>query len=753
MVDEREKKESKGSKVEIPSAKASNEERKIMAQVGDVLLSIIAAVKCTQLYPETNPSIQRAIKKVKQKLSTFASDQDLLNITIRKNSIIFQSKAVLPKKNDVSKLALKLYFLHIQQISFNPQISEQEIRDLIYLLGQKNEQIKKEGGFLALLESRNIENIMAKSAKKVKIFREETTEEIEAKEIEAEGIEPEEMEDLEHRLRDFNNNINFFQNIFLSVSHIESHHRNMLLGMLDEPTGFADILLNISTQVIPLKGQSKIEAQVEFIYNAINNLGEYIQELDPMEQEMLFRKLSNAILSLKDELKEDLIQHKMLPQMRRGSLEAKILSYFPAIDLASALTTKLKLHSGVSSIIYDTLDNLTIAKGKRNSIMELIRQKIALDERYRGQYDELFKDIISPPRPQIQEKEKKPMEFPDVSFEFGPEDSSYVESKVQEFKEASKEKDLLYTLLELLPLVENYTSFGAIIDKIEEKIELLIPQPDLDLLVKITSALKAEGEKRKASSQDFQERINLAFEAFSNLELIDNLLNFAVGDRQDSREFQQIRQFMDNLGRFGAESLLNHLIKEESMGVRKKIIQLLIALGKDYLELLGKNINHEEWFVVRNIVHILGRYGPEAIPYLQRVANHPDFRVKKELIISLALIQSEEAINLLISFLQDKDSRIREIAIAQLGLLSAPQSIAYLINILKQKEQVFKNPDIILAVIKALSQMGAEESLPQLRNFSKYRWIIWRFWQVSAWHIRRHARIAIKLIERKRNRM
>jgi len=744
MVDEREKRELKASKVETPSTKLSDEEKRDLARIKDVLLSIIAAVKCTQLYPETNPSIQRSINKVKEKLATFFSNQDLLDLTMKKNSLFFRSKAVLPNKREVNKLALKLYLLHIQQISFSPQISEQEIREFVYLLGEKNEQIEKEGGFLALLKSRNVENIIVKLVEKVKILKKETSEEVELEEI-----EPQEMEEIERRLRNFDNNIDYFQNIFLSISHIDHHHRNMLLGMLDEPSSFADLLINISTQVIPLKNQSKIEAQVEFIQNAINNLGEYIQELDPLEQERFYRKLSRVILALKDDLKEDLIQHKWLSQLHRGSLEAKILRYFPAVDLASALTTSLKLHSGVSSIIYDALDNLTLPTDKRNSIIEPLQQKIALEERYRGQFDELFKDDITPPRSETEEDGRRPVEFPDVSYEFGPQDSSYVESKVQEFKESSKEKEFLYTLLDLLPLVENYTSFCALIDRIEEKIELLISHPDLDLLVKITSALKAKTKERETSSQEFQERINLAFQAFSDPQIIDNLLNLSGGDKQDSREFQQICQLMDNIGRLGVESLLNRLILEESMSIRRKIIQFLIALGKEYLELLGENITHEEWFVVRNIVHILGRYGEEAIPYLRQVVDHPDLRVKKELISSLALIQSEEAINLLLSFLQDKDSRIREIAIAQLGVLSAPQSIAYLINILKQKEQVFKNPDIILAVIKALSQMGAEEALPQLRNFSKYRWILLRFWQVAAWHIRRHAKIAVKLIERK----
>lgn len=747
MLDEIEKRESQSNKAEISSTKSPEEIDSSRPLAKHFMLSLIAAIKITQLYPETNPAIQKSIEKVKQKLADFTSKEDSLELIIRRKSLIYKSKDLFPHREDFNKFALKLYLLDAQQLIFNPPTTEQEIRDFIYLLGQKVENIRNDGGLLTLLEKRNIKNIEVTLAKNVKIIKEADDEEVDIEDIEEK--EAGEMEELELRLRDFENNIDFFQNIFLSVSHLGPRHRNMLLGMLDSPLDFADVLLNISSQVIPIEGQTKLETQVDFIHNALNNLGEYILNLSPSEQEELFRKLSKVILSLKTELKEDLIQQSMLPQLSRGSLESKILSYFPALDLASALTSKLKLHAGASTTIYDALDALTVTEEKRNSILELLKQKLLLEKKLSKQFEELFGDVDSLTELHAEAKEPKRIEFPDIPFDFGPEEESYIVNKVQEFKKAPEEYELIYTMLDLLPFVENYDSFCAIMSKLEEKINILVSDLELAFLERVISLLKAEEESKKALSLEFGERINLTLETLSSPEMIGRLVDLAIETREGTKEFQQIYELTAKLGKVAVENLFNRLIEEESMIARKKILQLFIALGKECLPLVAKYINHDEWYVVRNIVYIMGHYGPDAVQHLKRVMSHDDYRVRKELISSLGLIQSEEAIDLIVTFLQDKDIRIQEAAVSQLRRFSDPKSIAYLINMLKQKENLKKNPSLILAIIKAFGQIGARESLPQLKIFCSKLWILKQFWSSSAWQIRRQTKIAVKLIERK----
>jgi hypothetical protein len=748
MANEQERKDSLLSKIEIPAEKPPSEEENLIARAEDFILSFITAIKITQLYPETNPAIQQSLERARKKLLDFTSKEDTLTLNIKKREIIFNSKPLLAKKEDANKLALKFYLLDIQKISLSPQISGQELRDFIYLLGQKVDDIKKDGDIVSVLQKLNINNIAITLAKKVKVIKEKEGADEDIEDIEEE-LEPDDIKEIENKLRDFDNNINYFQDIFLSVSHVESRHRRMLLGILENPSDFADLLVDISAQAIPAEGQTKLEAQVEFIQNAINNLGEYIQELDAAEQERLFKKLAKVILSLKTELKEDLLQQKILPQLEKGSLESKILNYFPAIDLASALTSRIKLHSGASSIIYDALDNLTIPKERRNSIIELIRQKLTMEKKNIEEFDILFKDIDLLTRPSSDAKDPDRLEFPEISYEYGPQEEKNIENKVEEYKQLVNKHEVIYTLLDLLPLIDNYQSFCVVVDKLGEKMDLFVSEMELNFTLRTVTVLKNEAEKRKNISEKFSRKIERALEKLSSEEMVYKMADIAIEAEQESEEFQKIYEITNKLGTTAVRNLLKRLIIEESMTARKKIIQLLIELGKDYIDILGRNITHEKWYVARNIVHILGYYGPQALPYFKKVTRHPEFQVRKELIYALSQIKNAEATQMLISFLlEDDDKRTHELVISQLGILSAQDSIDYLLSILEQKEYLNKNPSLVLVIIKALGQIKAKAALEQLKTFTKVRWILKRFWLPVAWRIRRQANIAIKLTEK-----
>jgi hypothetical protein len=747
MANEQERKDSSLSKIEVPEAKTPSEEDSLRALAEDFILSFITAIKITQLYPETNPAIQQSLERARKKLLNFTSKEDALTLNIKKREIIFNSNPLLTKKEDANKLALKFYLLDVQKISFSPQISGQELRDFIYLLGQKVDDIKKDGDIITILKELNINNIAVTLAKKIKVVKEKEGADEDIEDIEEE-FEQDDIEEIKNKLRDFDNNINYFQDIFLSVSHVESRHKRMLLGILENPSDFADLLVDISAQAVPAEGQTKLEAQVEFIQNAINNLGEYIQELDLAEQERLFKKLAKVILSLKTELKEDLLQQKILPQLEKGSLESKILNYFPAIDLASALTSRIKLHSGASSIIYDALDNLTIPKERRNSIIELIRQKLTMEKNIE-EFDILFKDIDLLTKPSSEAKDPNRLEFPEVSYEFGPQEESNLENKVKEYKQLANKHEIIYTLLDLLPLIDNYQSFSVVVDKLGEKMNLFVSEMELDFTLRTVTVLKNEAEKRKDVSEKFSRKIERALKKLSSEEMVYKMADIAIEAEQDSEEFQKIYEITNTLGTAAVRNLLKRLIVEESMTARKKIIQLLIELGKDYIDILGRNITHEKWYVARNIVHILGYYGPQSLPYFKKVKRHPEYQVRKELVYALSQIKNAEATQMLISFLlEDEDKRIHELVISQLGILSAQDSIDYLLSILDQKEYLNKNPSLILVIIKALGQIKAKAALEQLKSFTKVRWILKRFWHPVAWQIRRQANIAIKLIEK-----
>ena len=69
----------------------------------------------------------------------------------------------------------------------------------------------------------------------------------------------------------------------------------------------------------------------------------------------------------------------------------------------------------------------------------------------------------------------------------------------------------------------------------------------------------------------------------------------------------------------------------KSIPARKNVINALISLGRKDIQSLAKGLYDSRWYVVRNIIYILGKIGDKvAVDYLLKTVNHSDIRVRKE---------------------------------------------------------------------------------------------------------------------------
>ncbi len=72
---------------------------------------------------------------------------------------------------------------------------------------------------------------------------------------------------------------------------------------------------------------------------------------------------------------------------------------------------------------------------------------------------------------------------------------------------------------------------------------------------------------------------------------------------------------------------------------RRILCDALAEVGKNAIEVIAPSIEDRRWFLVRNIVYVLGRIGKEqSLPYLQKVFNHEEIRVRREVVQALGLI-------------------------------------------------------------------------------------------------------------------
>jgi HEAT repeat protein len=150
---------------------------------------------------------------------------------------------------------------------------------------------------------------------------------------------------------------------------------------------------------------------------------------------------------------------------------------------------------------------------------------------------------------------------------------------------------------------------------------------------------------------------------------------------------------------------------------RRVFCDALAEIGKNANELFTPFMDDRRWYLVRNVVYILGRIGKEqSIPYIQRAMIHEEIRVRREAIQALGLIGGQKAIGLLVKSLTDNDVRIRCMAAINLGKVGKKAGLVPLLEVVQTKDFYKREPAEIKAFFNAIGMVGSNEAVPALQQ-------------------------------------
>src|SRR5206468_8763232 len=101
-------------------------------------------------------------------------------------------------------------------------------------------------------------------------------------------------------------------------------------------------------------------------------------------------------------------------------------------------------------------------------------------------------------------------------------------------------------------------------------------------------------------------------------------------------------------------------------------------VAPQHIDTLAASVAHHEWYVVRNVIWIMGRVGPPALPHIRKGSSHREPRVRREAVRSLAQIGGPEAVKGLVGYLYDRDESVFREAVAKFVGLHPPDGAAAL---------------------------------------------------------------------------
>ena len=142
----------------------------------------------------------------------------------------------------------------------------------------------------------------------------------------------------------------------------------------------------------------------------------------------------------------------------------------------------------------------------------------------------------------------------------------------------------------------------------------------------------------------------------------------AALDQQDAKGIEAFLALARQFGPAVAEWLMHVLAESQQMRVRRPLARTIADLLAGHPERILSWLTDSRWYVVRNVVHILGWAGGDEIAgYLGAVAEHPEPRVRREIVAALGQVKHETSRPLLLRMLRSADGTLFIAILQQLG--------------------------------------------------------------------------------------
>jgi HEAT repeat protein len=252
----------------------------------------------------------------------------------------------------------------------------------------------------------------------------------------------------------------------------------------------------------------------------------------------------------------------------------------------------------------------------------------------------------------------------------------------------------------------------------------------VNVLLKVHDALITIGDFQKAS--DLLKRVYIGLKTYDlkdwQMEAIRKLI-VEVGqeqrierigkvlEREEGVRPEDVNVYLLLLQKNAIKPLIKLLGELKNSKIRRIVCDALAEIGKNAIDLIAPSIEDRRWYLVRNIVYVLGRIGREqSIPYLQKVFNHGELRVRREAVQALGLIGGQKAVALLGRALADDDIRIRSTAAINLGKIGKSDGLGPLLEVIQTKDFQKKEPVEIKAFFDAIGMVGSNEAVPILQQ-------------------------------------
>lgn len=313
---------------------------------------------------------------------------------------------------------------------------------------------------------------------------------------------------------------------------------------------------------------------------------------------------------------------------------------------------------------------------------------------------------------------------PATVYSLTEDEINRIREEMESEKAMNTTAETLTILLTILEIEKDYEAFNDMVGECEKVLDILLLRGDFSH----AAHLLEEVRRLMAPPSDLSERQRERLRAFLVRAGDRERIRMMEEHLKEEREVNQetLLSYLIHLEGAAVRELVSLLGRVEQARARRAICDALVVLGREEVEVLIRRLTDERWFVVRNLVYVLGRIGgPKVMEGLKRLVHHQEPKIRKEVLRALEIMGEEGAQGLLVEFLSDHDPSIRLVAIRGLGSSRYRAALEPLQMMVASEE--FEGRDVAekKEVFEAIARIGHEEVVPYLEKIllsGRRRW-------------------------------
>jgi HEAT repeat protein len=300
-----------------------------------------------------------------------------------------------------------------------------------------------------------------------------------------------------------------------------------------------------------------------------------------------------------------------------------------------------------------------------------------------------------------------------IQFTLTEEENATLETTIQDELSRPLPEEVLQIVATILAAEETTNGFLDSASAFQRFIELAIEEGNVARANDLTARLRAvaaDKAKVRAEFAGLAEQVIREIGRPSFLGQMAPTLNAHSGIDPGV-----LTNFLVQLGPSAAPAICDLLGQVNHMKYRRALCESLAISCKDEVDVLIERLNDSRWYVIRNIVYVLGKIAHQGVERaLDRALHHEDVRVRKEAVRALGNIESSTSRAYLVSAFRDPDSGVRIQAAMTLAQKRDERSAQSLLGVIQSSDFARRDTGERQAFFEALGRSGSDTLVSKL---------------------------------------